>query len=140
LNPRELSVGELAVLEMIQIGYGPQNTESQVFFNDSGEAAKQTFAADNFGSTPEIRASICRPCAIEKPDGRISAKTGHRRVRTARHKAVIPCSRRLGFTGAVFDAAKRSNIITTSVTASAVRCTSLGRRGQSDRKFYLCLR
>jgi hypothetical protein len=46
LNRRELTAGERAILELIQIGYGPQNTESQVFFSDAGDAAIYVRARD----------------------------------------------------------------------------------------------
>jgi hypothetical protein len=47
---RELTAGEKAILELIRVGYGPQNSETQVFFNDRDEAA--IFVRANDGSSP----------------------------------------------------------------------------------------
>jgi hypothetical protein len=50
MNRRELTADERAILELIQIGYGPQNTESQVFFGDAGDAVIFVRARD--GTSP----------------------------------------------------------------------------------------
>jgi hypothetical protein len=38
MTKRDLNAGELAILALIQQGYGPQNVVGDVFFNESGEA------------------------------------------------------------------------------------------------------
>jgi hypothetical protein len=68
LNRRELTVDERAILETIQIGYGPQNTESQVFFTDSGEAAIFVRARD--GSSPLC--AVLSNLAAWRADGTIA--------------------------------------------------------------------
>jgi hypothetical protein len=50
MQRRALTPGELEILKIIQIGYGPQNTEEKVFFDDKGAAAIFVIARD--GTSP----------------------------------------------------------------------------------------
>jgi len=48
---RDLTAGQTAILKIIQHGYGPQNTVSEVFFTNANEAAI-------FVKTPDGRSPI----------------------------------------------------------------------------------
>jgi len=50
MGRRSLTEGEIAVLMMIQDGYGPQNAADQVFFTKGDEAAILVRASD--GTSP----------------------------------------------------------------------------------------
>jgi hypothetical protein len=47
---RQLTTGELEILEMIQEAYGPQNTADNVFFSERDEAV--IFVKTATGTTP----------------------------------------------------------------------------------------
>lgn len=69
MNRRELTAGERAILELIQIGYGPQNTESQVFFSDKGDAVIFVRAPD--GTSPLC--AVLTNLAAWRADGTIKS-------------------------------------------------------------------
>jgi hypothetical protein len=50
MHRRVLTAGEIAVLAMIQQGYGQQNSADSVFFTDAGEAVISVTASD--GTSP----------------------------------------------------------------------------------------
>ena len=50
MRSRELTANEIAVLRIIQEGYGAQNGVGEVFLNDKGEAVLFVKASD--GTTP----------------------------------------------------------------------------------------
>jgi hypothetical protein len=64
-----LTAGERAILELIQIGYGPQNTESQVFFSDTGDAVIFVRALD--GTSPLC--AVLTNLAAWRADGTIKS-------------------------------------------------------------------
>jgi hypothetical protein len=69
LKRRDLTVGERAILELIQVGYGPQNTEDQVFFSDTGDATIFVRARD--GSSPLC--AVLTNLATWRADGTIKS-------------------------------------------------------------------
>jgi hypothetical protein len=69
MRRRELTVGESAVLGMIQQGYGPQNVTDEVFFTDEDEAAIFVKASD--GTSP-LMANLTN-LADWRADGSISS-------------------------------------------------------------------
>jgi hypothetical protein len=69
MRRRELTSGEAAILEIIQQGYGPQNSADQVFFTDANEAA--IFAKGRDG-TSGVMANLTN-LAAWRADGTISS-------------------------------------------------------------------
>lgn len=66
---RQLTVGELAILEMIQEAYGKQNGIDRVFFTDRGEAA--IFVTTVTGTTPLM--VVLTNLAKSRADGTIAS-------------------------------------------------------------------
>jgi hypothetical protein len=69
LQRRNLTPGEREVLEIIQVGYGHQNTEENVFFNDKGDAAIFVVARD--GKSPLC--AVLTNLAAWRADGTIAS-------------------------------------------------------------------
>jgi hypothetical protein len=69
LPRRELTPGEREILQIIQVGYGPQNTEEKVFFNDKGDAAIFVVARD--GTSPLC--AVLTNLAAWRADGTIAS-------------------------------------------------------------------
>lgn len=69
LKRRELTDGERVILEFIQVGYGPQNTEDNVFFSDAGDATIFVRAQD--GSSPLC--AVLTNLAAWRADGTIKS-------------------------------------------------------------------
>ena len=65
---RVLTAGEIAVLAMIQQGYGQQNSADSVFFTNAGEAVISVTASD--GTSP-LMANLSN-LAAWRADGTIS--------------------------------------------------------------------
>jgi hypothetical protein len=69
LKRRELTPGERAILEIIQVGYGPQNTEEKVFFGEKDDAAIFVVARD--GTSPLC--AVLTNLAAWRADGTIQS-------------------------------------------------------------------
>ena len=69
MRRRELTSGEAAILEIIQQGYGPQNSADQVFFTDANEA---TIFAKGRDGTSGVMANLTN-LAAWRADGTISS-------------------------------------------------------------------
>ena len=70
MSRRNLTAGEREILQLIQDGYGPQNTEAQVFFSDTGEAAIFVRARD--GASPLC--AVLTNLAAWRADGTIASE------------------------------------------------------------------
>jgi hypothetical protein len=69
MYPRVLSAGEIAVLTIIQQGYGPQNSAGEVLFTEEGQAVIWVKASD--GKSP-LMANLTN-LAAWRADGTISS-------------------------------------------------------------------
>jgi hypothetical protein len=69
LKRRELTPGERAILDMIQVGYGPQNTEEKVFFSDKDDAVIFVVARDGTSTLCAVLTKL----AAWRADGTIAS-------------------------------------------------------------------
>ena len=69
MKRRQLTPEERAILDFIQIGYGPQNTEERVFFTDKDDAAIFILARD--GTSPLC--AVLTNLAAWRADGTIAS-------------------------------------------------------------------
>jgi hypothetical protein len=69
MNQRTLTVGETAILTLIQQGYGPQNAADKVFFTNRNEAV--IFVKESDGTSP-VMANLSNLAAL-RANGSISS-------------------------------------------------------------------